>query len=332
VSADQWNPGKLLELSGGYWKTCALHTAVKLDVFEIIGDGRRTATDVSHDLEASERGISALLNALCAMHLLRKTGQHYANLEIGRTLLSSASDAYIGHMILHHHHLMAPWAHLHEAVRTGEPIRGRSMVSPEDWRASFLMGMYTMASLQAPHLVQEIDLQGHRHLLDLGGGPGTYAIHFCRFNPELTATVYDLASSRPFAERTIERFEMQDRVAFQDGDYLEQTLTGRYDVAWLSHILHGEGPDDCRNILRKTAAVLDPGGMVLVHEFILDDTMDGPLFPALFALNMLQGTSSGRAYAESQLKEMLHQAGFTDLQRLAYRGPTESGVITGHKP
>ena len=32
----QWNPGTLLETSGYYWKTCTLHTGVKLDIFTVI--------------------------------------------------------------------------------------------------------------------------------------------------------------------------------------------------------------------------------------------------------------------------------------------------------
>jgi len=43
----------------------------------------------------------------------------------------------------------------------------------------------------------------------------------------------------------------------------------------------------------------------MVQEFILDDTMDGPLFPALFSLNMLLGTPQGRSYSQKQLEEKI---------------------------
>jgi len=33
------NSGDLLEISGYFWKTCALHAAVRLEVFSIIGGG-----------------------------------------------------------------------------------------------------------------------------------------------------------------------------------------------------------------------------------------------------------------------------------------------------
>ena len=70
------------------------------------------------------------------------------------------------------------------------------------------MGMFNLASLLAPRIAQAIDLSGCRRLLDLGGGPGTYAIHFCLANPGLSAVVYDLPTTRSFAEETIARFDL----------------------------------------------------------------------------------------------------------------------------
>jgi SAM-dependent methyltransferase len=190
------------------------------------------------------------------------------------------------------------------------------------------MGMFNMAMNMAPILIPEIDISARRHLLDLGGGPGTYAIHFCRHNPRLKATVFDLPTTRPFAENTIKRFELSDRIDFQAGNYLKDEVNGRYDAAWLSHILHGEGSDGCHQIIQKAVAALEPGGIIIIHEFILNNTMDGPLFPALFSLNMLLGTDAGQAYSEQQLRDMLAAAGAKKIRRLPVRTPNDSGIIT----
>jgi cyclopropane fatty-acyl-phospholipid synthase-like methyltransferase len=174
-----------------------------------------------------------------------------------------------------------------------------------------------------------IDFSGRRRLLDLGGGPGTYAIFFCKSNPDLKATVFDLPTTRPFAEKTIARMDVADRVAFMDGNFIADDISGKYDVIWMSHILHGEGPEDCRMIIRKAVSALEPGGMIIVHEFILDDTMDAPLFPALFSLNMLLGTDAGQAYSEKQLAEMFSQAGVKEVQRLRFDSPNDSSLLIG---
>ena len=191
------------------------------------------------------------------------------------------------------------------------------------------MGMFNSAMGVAPQLATQIDLSGRRSLLDLGGGPGTYAIHFCLENPQLKGTVYDLPETEPFAKKIIEQFGLSDRIDFIPGDYLKKDLKGRYDVVWLSHILHAVGPAECRMILEKTVSVLEPKGMVLVHDFILDDSFDGPLFPALFSLNMLVNTKQGQTYSQGQIEEMLLSTGFKEVRRLPFRGPGESGVMIG---
>jgi len=234
-------------------------------------------------------------------------------------------------MIMHHHHLMESWNRLDEAVTAGKPIRTRAIFDDPVRRESFLMGMFNNAMLQAPALVREVDLAGRRHLLDMGGGPGTYAIHFCLHNPELRATVMDLPTTRPFAEKTIARFGLSDRIGFVEGDYTCQDLAGRFDAVWMSHILHGESPDTCYRMVQKAVDVLEPGGLILVHEFILDDDLAGPLFPALFSLNMLAGTDGGRSYSQAQILQMLAAAGAGQSQRLPFCGPTQSGIVAGVK-
>lgn len=329
MNTEAWNPGKILEISGYYWKTCTLHAGVKLDVFTVIGKEQRTAASIAQSLKTDERGITMLLNALTAMELLSKTGDKYSNIPEAESLLSKDSPKYIGYMIMHHHHLVESWYQLDKAVATGKPVRTRSIFSDEECLESFLMGMFNIAMSIAPGLAKQIDLSNRRNLIDLGGGPGTYAIHFCMSNPQLIGTIYDLPTTRPFAEKTVNRFGVADRVSFTDGNYLEDPIEGKYDVAWLSHILHSEGPGDCQKIINKTVAAMTPGGIIMIHDFILNDKMDGPLFPALFSLNMLLGTPYGQAYSEKQIREMLENAGVKEIQRLPFQGPTDSGILTG---
>lgn len=321
-----WNPAELLKLSGGYWSTCALHTGVKLDLFSRSG----TAAELARAAGGDERGTEMLLNALTALGLMAREGDRYAPTPFATEYLSRTSPRYLGHIIMHHHHLMEGWAHLDEAVRSGVPIRRRvSHDAGESERESFEMGMFNLAMLNAPCVVHRIDLQGRRRLLDLGGGPGTYAIHFCQANPQLTAAVYDLPTTRPFAEKTIASFGLGERITFHEGDFISDDVPGGFDVAWLSHILHGEGEEGCAVILRRAVAALEPGGMLLVQEFILDDTMDSPLFPALFSLNMLLGTPHGRSYSQRQLEEMLAAAGVGHVRRLELNLPNGAGVLAG---
>lgn len=329
MRSTEWTAGDLLELSGHFWKTCALHAGVKLDVFSELGAEPLTSEEVARRVKGSTDGVARLLNALAAMGLLEKRNGRFACRPSVGALLSQGAPTYLGHIIMHHHHLMESWARLDQSVSSGRPVRERLSVSREEWRESFLMGMFNLAMALAPRMVEAVDLSSRRSFLDLGGGPGTYAIHFCLKNPAMKATVYDLPTTRPFAEKTIARFGLSDRIAFAEGNYHDDEIPGWYDVAWLSHILHAEGPDDCLKIIRKAVSRLQPGGMLVIHEFILNDAMDGPEFPALFSLNMLLGTESGRAYSELELRDMLTTAGVQGIRRIPIQTPNDSGILAG---
>ena len=74
---------------------------------------------------------------------------------------------------------------------------------------------------------------------------------------------------------------------------------------------------------------MEPGGLILVHDFILENTRDKPLFPALFALNMLINTPQGQSYSDDQIKNMLREVGLKHVKRIPFRGPNDAGIICG---
>ena len=69
--------------------------------------------------------------------------------------------------------------------------------------------------------------------------------------------------------------------------------------------------------------------MIMVHEFLLNDSKDAPLFPALFSLNMLVATASGQSYSEGEIREVLAAGGVTRIERIPMELPNDSGVIVG---
>lgn len=321
------HPGRLLAISGSYWQASTLHAAVKLDIFSAIDSGAPTVDAVARAITADPRAAGMLLNALAAMQLLVKTGDVYVNTEESRRYLVRSSPDYVGYIIGHHHHLVNGWNRLDEAVREGRPVRGRPSFEDPEVRRNFLLGMYNLASLLAPQVARQIDLSGRQRLLDFGGGPGTYAVHFCRQNEKLEAVVFDRPTTRPFAEDIIARYGLETRIAFRAGDYLSEPIPGTYDAAWVSHILHAEDPQTCSELLQKIHAALRPGGVIYVHDFLLTESLDGPLFPALFSLNMLQGTTGGQSYSRGQIESMLQAAGFRDPTAVALESPNDSGIV-----
>jgi SAM-dependent methyltransferase len=326
-SGQGWNIGQLLSTSSAYWRSSTVHAAVKLEIFTALNDAQLTVAEVNARIGANERGIAMLLNALTAMGLLEHNDSRYKNTDFSRSCLVKDEPGYIGYIIMHHFHLVDAWAKLHEAVTLGEPVE-KLYHGEEAERESFQMGMFNLAMAIAPTIAASVNLDGKRHLLDLGGGPGTHAIHFCLANPMLRATIYDRKTTEPFAQKTTERFGVADRIDFVAGDFNADPIEGTFDVAWLSQILHSNSEEECQALIEKTIQSLEPGGYILIHDFFFNYSLDGPLFPALFSMNMLLN-NQGRSYSEKEVSDMLRQAGASDIHRLQFQGPNDSAIICG---
>lgn len=322
----------LLKLASGCWKPCTLHAGVKLDVFSHLATAPMTAADLAARICVAPRGLDQLLHALVAMELLDKQDDRFVATSFSADHLARQSPRYLGHIILHHHFLVDGWSRLDEAVRTGRPVRNRSSHANDGIeRQSFLLGMYNLATQLAPGIAAAVDLEGRHRLLDLAGGPGTYAIHFCHHNPSLTAVIFDLPTTRPFAEQTVASHGLADRIGFVGGDVVHDPIGSGFDAVWISHLLHSEGPETCAAIVAKAAAALDEGGILFIQEFILDDSRTAPLHPTLFALNMLIGTPEGRAYAQGELIAMMTGAGLTAVRRLPIDLPNGAGILAAER-
>ncbi|MGI9535882.1 MAG: methyltransferase [Desulfocapsaceae bacterium] len=324
-----WHPGKLLSTSSGYWQGCTLQAGVRLRVFSELAAGPCSAKVLAEKIDSEPRSTGLLLDALSAMGLVSKQADEYENsVEAQRFLVESSSD-YMGHIILHHHHLVDGWAQLDSAVKSGQPVTRRSY-GAEIERESFIMGMYNLSMQVAPQIAAQLDLRDRKLLLDLGGGPGTHAVHFCMNNPGLQAVIFDKPTTEPFARKTVSRFDLSERIDFAGGDFKTDPIPGGpYDVAWLSHILHSNTLYECYRIIDKCVAAMNNGGLILIHDFILENSKAGPEFPALFSLNMLLAGNGGRSYSQQEIYDMLIKAGVGQLQHHPFRAKNDSSIISG---
>ncbi len=337
MNGTKWTAPEILKLSAAYWPSCAVQTAVCLDLFTTLDRAAAKGENAGPDMLAKRlncdaRAMGMFVTALTALGFLERKGEELRLTEESRRYLSADSPEYLGFIIRHHSHIMPAWTRLKESLRTGRRMRDNSSsdTGSLEEREAFLMGMFNVAVNQADAVAARLDLKGKKRLLDLGGGPGTSAVYFCRHNPDLCATVFDLPTSESFALNIIKRYGLEARINFMGGDFLQSELPTGYDAAWLSQILHGETPEDAVKLVARAARTLNPGGLLCVQEFIIDDDRRGPAHSALFSLTMLVGTEGGQSYTQSEIAAMLENAGAVNVRRIDAPLPPGCGIMAGN--
>lgn len=320
----------IFQVSHGYWQSCVLHAAVKLDLFRKLGSSSMKVEEVAHLLKANVRGTSLLLNALAALDFLKKEGELFSLSIKSQKYLDELSPHTMIHIARHIMDLYQNWGQLSQAVLTGKPVADRKDREREQIE-NFIWGMDDIAQGAAPILAEILDLSSFKYLLDLGGGPATYAIEFCRKNPKLQATIFDLPDTESIAQENIERNDLGHRIQFVGGDFLKDIIPGKYDSVFLSQIVHGYSPDVNLSLLKKVYEVMYAGGQIVIQDFILDESKTRPKFAAVFALNMLLHTEGGRSYTAKEIENWLTEAGFKDVERIEADLPNEAGLIRAIK-
>jgi hypothetical protein len=114
------------------------------------------------------------------------------------------------------------------------------------------------------------------------------------------------------------------------GDLLEADFGTGHQVATIGHILHSEGRDRSRQLLRKTFAALAPGGTIVISEYMPNEGRTGPPTPLIFAVNMLVHTEAGDTFTFAEMAGWLGEAGFVKLRLLD--APAPSPLVLATRP
>lgn len=317
----------LLQLTRGFREARIILSALELGVFESLLDSGKTAREFAASRDLDLRAAEILLDALASLGVLSKTDGCYSIAAACRPALDPESPECIVPGLMHTLGMWRRWSDLTEVVRRGHPLPDAARTSSDT--EHFIGAMRVGAKNRAPALAAAVDLKGVRTLLDLGGGPGSFAIAFARQKPDLRATVFDLIGVTDIAAKHISAQGLTERVNTLAGNYLFDPIGGPYDLIWMSSIVHMHTPGQNSMLMRKAAEALNPGGRIIVRDFLLDEDGAGPASAAIFAVNMLVSTEGGRSYRASEISAWMKDAGLTRIKVQAF---PDDGLITGTKP
>lgn len=303
-------PEHLDDLMGAYQRSQVFMTALKAGVFDHL-ETPCDAEAVARETGWSPRGARMLLDGLVAIELVEKENGTYRNAPIASHCLVAGGPNNQTHILRHKAGSWGSWSQLEEAVRTGTGIRppGRSRRSPEELR-DFICGMADIGRQSAQSVLDAVDLSPYRRLLDVGGGPATYAVAFLNAHEAMGATLFDVEDVIPIAREQVQAAGLEDRVDFVAGDFNETAIGTGFDLVLVSNIIHMLGPDANRALVKKCHEALEPGGLLIVKDFLMDTGRTGPAFGQLFALHMLLHTEAGDTYTQEEVAQWTAEAGF----------------------
>ncbi|HEX5442404.1 MAG TPA: methyltransferase [Pirellulales bacterium] len=317
------DPTPIFEIFRGNYATELLTAAVAhFDLFAHLAEGPRAEQELRTNLGLQPRPANVLFTALRAFGLLRNDAQGRLELTaLAREHLLPDGEfdvsGYIG-LAADSPAVLT----MVERLRTNRPPgmdddsgtafiyrQGvRSAMDRADTARHLTMSLAGRAKNVAPVLAEQMPLAGARHLLDVAGGSGMYAIAWLRRQPRLRATVWDRAEVLKVAAELAAEYGVAERLQCVAGDMFDDPVPGDADVMLLSNVLHDWDVPECRRLVGRLATALPAGGRLLIHDVFLNDALDGPLPIALYSASLFSLTE-GRAYSAAEYRQWLFEAG-----------------------
>ncbi len=303
----------LLRLANAFGESRTLLAANDLDVFTAIGRAGRTVGEIAKRCKADPEGLRLLLNALVGLGLLALLGKRYRNTPLGRHHLDRRSPEAISNLLGLFGHHWQDWTDMPHAIRKGRPGWAPITKSPS-FRRRFSLAMHERSYVLAAPTVATLRLpRMARRFLDLGGGPGSYAIALAKRYPRLEGVVLDQTVT--VARRLIRRHRLEHRLRARAGSIFKAALGNGYDAVLVSNVIHVFNERENRSLLKRVRASLRPGGKVFIVEFFLDDSLTRPAKASVFSLMMYKFTAGGRCYSWSEVEGWLKGLGFGRFKR-----------------
>jgi demethylspheroidene O-methyltransferase len=295
---------------------------VELDLFHRLAHAPASTATLAAEVGLPPRSMEVLLTAAAALGLVDRRRAGWGLGLKGAAILGQGG---IAEMVAHHRHFYADLADPVRLMKGDSPTAlaaywtyaGGPRERAED-AAAYTALMAASQSFIAGAVLHNRVFREARHLLDLGGGAGAFAVAALRRHPSLTVTIADRPDVVPHAERVIAASGLAGRARVVAVDFFVDPLP-EADLVSLVRVLHDHDDDGVARVLDNVARHC-PGVKLAVIEPMANPRRPSGLdayFPWYF-----RAMGQGRYRTREELSALLSAAGYRKIRPLPSRNPT----------
>jgi acetylserotonin N-methyltransferase len=331
-----------------HWMTVhqypVITVADEIGLFACLCAGPKTTQAIASELGVLTRPLDVVLGYLAALGLAdREHGQdgqdgRWRATEDTFAWLDPTSGGYWGPLFAAFRHSDAVHRQILATLRLPVDF-GNPDSAVHEWergelpaeRAEAIAGFMNSLAVSGAAALARQPLFGELSaMLDIGGGSGVFSIAAARAHPGLRATVLDIDTMCQVAETYIAASNVGERVDTAAVNMFTGKLPTGHDAHLYSNIFHDWSEETNLLLASRSFEALPSGGRILVHEMLVDDDGCGPLTTLSLSVLMLIGTR-GRQYRFSELRAILEEAGFRDVEA-SETGSGYFSLVSGRKP
>jgi SAM-dependent methyltransferase len=310
------SPPALFEMATAYWLSQAIYVAAKLGIADLLRNGPQSCVALATSTGSDAPSLFRLMRALSSVGIFAHLGRgHFALSRLAERLQTGVHGSLRAMVItIGEIHYQACGSLLH-SVQTGSPafntVFGASLFDylqqNTDAADAFNQGMANVSSMLAYAVLMAYDFAGISSIVDVGGGQGKLLEKILQFNPDITGTVFDTASTIEGAQQGFGGDVRKRRCSYVVGDFFTSVPQGA-DAYLLCGVIHDWDDRRALRILRNCRRAMTEKGRLLIVDMVVPDT-DATSFSKLLDLNMLAMTG-GRERTQAEFRALLDAADY----------------------
>lgn len=329
----------VFDLLSGFVYAQVLLACVRLDLFRLLEkkplDLETIAARASLPLDPARR----LLDAAVSLDLMCRlsNGRYGLGLNGAAILANPGIEAMVEHNAILYRDLADPVDFLRNPDRETHLSRYWAYAQANDPSQltdvavrDYSALMSASQPLVASEILDAYPFQGHKRLLDVGGGEGRFICSAGVRFPHLELMMFDLPAVAARAERNIAQSEFAGRVHVVGGNFFADELPAGADIITLVRILHDHDDAKAELLLSNIYRALPHNGCLLIAEPLADTPGAERMGDAYFGF-YLMAMRSGRPRSRATLEAMLHRSGFDQVRALQTRVPLQTSLIVAQR-
>ena len=301
----------------GFMASKALFAALEFDLFTHIAQGAASTSALAKATGIAENRLVTLLAALKSLGLISEADGRLVNAPATtRYLVAGAPGDFRDYVrFVNGEFGYESFRHLGAALRGERVFPEKGTYEGLVYEAGiggerFSSAQHTGSLGPARMLAKRLNLKDRHKLLDVGGGSGAYSIAFCAANPGLRATILDFPETVETARRYAREAGLSDRIAHVGGNAIKVDWPAGHDVVLMSYVWSAVGEADIAVLAKRAIEALPPGGLALIHDFMVDDAHEGPPFAAWYLLGSVLDNPTAVCLTPAHVERVLRDAGF----------------------
>lgn len=273
---------EISNIAFGFMGSKALFAALELGVFSTLAEGPMTSDEIARSVDIHPDRAMTLLTSMAGLGLVAVSDGKFTNSPAAEAfLVKGAKYDFSDYLRLQVGKQMYPLLDQIEGALTGtledEDTKSYAQWFSDPEEARLYSESQHAGSLgPARQLARSLDLSDARKLLDVGGGTAAFDITLCKANPDLTATVLDFPNVAALGRGYVDQAGLSNRITYLEGNALEADWPEGQDIVLMSYLFSGVPGETHDRLIRQAFDVLNPGGMVLIHDFVVKADRSGP--------------------------------------------------------